>query len=83
MFTSMVNFSIILSTDTTSSRRVCNVKLLIKYIKDYNMSEHYQKTNYENFTKRTQTLFCKSWIIKCRTLCKIPEANWLKVGDVV
>ena len=60
------------------------------------MSHHYQKLNlmknkfYLLFaglknTYETNEIKCplKLWIIKCRTLCKSPEVNWLIICDVV
>ena len=30
-----------------------------------------------------QPTFLRYYIIKCRTLCKSPEMDWLKISDVV
>ena len=34
-------------------------------------------------TTQLSQLYISTEIIKCRTLCKIPEVNWLKIGDIV
>ena len=54
MITSIINFSLILLSDDTSSSRLHNIIFLDKYIKNWNMFDHYEE---KNLTKNKFYLF--------------------------
>ena len=54
----MVNFSLIISTDTTSSSRVHNIILWDKYTKNWNISDHYFFSFFSFFSTEWNRRYC-------------------------